>query len=229
MQDETPSSEVQVLQRELYTITEAAHLLRISPSTLRWWLDGRDPHEPVIRSRPTGSSNVSWGEFVEAGFLREYRKLDVSLQHLRPVIQGLRHEFGVPYPLAHFRPFVGAGQRLVLEIQRDAQLPSELSIVFEAIGGQLLLSGAAESFISKVEFSPGDDGWVTRIHPAGKESPVVIDPDFAFGAPTIRGVRTEALAELVEAGEPTELVAEDYSLPLTELRAALAYEWQPAA
>ncbi len=229
MQDETPSSEVQVLQRELYTIAEAAHLLRLPRSTLRWWLEGRDPRPPVIRAEPTGSSNVTWGEFVEAGFLREYRKLDVSLQHLRPVIEGLRHEFGVPYPLAHFRLFVGSGQRLVLETQKSAKLPSELSIVFEVVGGQLLLSSAAESFMSKVDFFPGDDDWVQRIHPVGRQSQVVIDPDFSFGAPTIRGIRTEALAELVEAGEPTQLVAEDYSLPLPELKAALAYEWQPAA
>jgi hypothetical protein len=89
---------VEVLQIELYTIAEAARLLRVPASTLRWWLEGRDEYPPVIRPEPTGSGTVTWGEFVEAGFLRG------SLQRLRPVIDKLREDFGVPYPLAHFKP-----------------------------------------------------------------------------------------------------------------------------
>jgi uncharacterized protein (DUF433 family) len=58
---------------------------------------------------------------------------------------------------------------------------------------------------------------------------VVIDPTRSFGSPTLRGIRTDALAELVEAGEPPELIAEEYGLTPEELKAALAYEWQPAA
>lgn len=58
---------------------------------------------------------------------------------------------------------------------------------------------------------------------------VVVDPEKAFGAPTVRGIRTEALAEPVDAGEPAEVVAEDFSLDVAEVKAALAYEWSHAA
>ena len=81
---------IAVLERELFTIPKAARMLRISQNTLRWWLDGRDQYPPVIRPRATGSTNVTWGEFVEAGFLREYRK-SRSLQYMRPVIEELRN------------------------------------------------------------------------------------------------------------------------------------------
>ena len=45
----------------------------------------------------------------------------------------------------------------------------------------------------------------------------------------MRGIKTEVLSELIEAGEPVEAVADDYSLELEDLKAAIAYEWQFAA
>src|SRR5690606_39664564 len=62
--------DVAVLDREMFTIGEAARLLRMPPSTLRWWLEGGTRrgklYPPVIRREPTGSTTVTWGEFVEA-------------------------------------------------------------------------------------------------------------------------------------------------------------------
>jgi len=225
---------VKVLERRLYTVPEAARLLRVPPSTLTWWLEGRQQngeqvYPPVIRAEPMGSRDVSWGEFVEAGYLREYRKKNVPLQQLRPVIDRLRREFGVPYPLAHFKPFVAEGRRLVLATEDDVGLPSELRMVVALKTGELLLTPPAESFLERVDFSSEGEQWAERFFPAGRESRVVIDPDRAFGAPTVRGIRTEALAELVDAGEPLDAVNEDFDLEVTDLKAALAYEWFPAA
>ncbi len=114
-----------LLERQLYTVGEAARLLRLPSSRLRRWLEGFTAsgryYEPVIRPQPTGSDVVTWAEFVEAGFLREYRAKRVSLQHLRPVIDQMRKQFDVRYPLAHFKPYVDtASRQLVLGIQRAA-------------------------------------------------------------------------------------------------------------
>ncbi|HXL17714.1 MAG TPA: hypothetical protein VN961_09365 [Streptosporangiaceae bacterium] len=97
---------VTILDREMYTEAAAARLLRVAPSTLHWWLEGRPPrYRPVIRVEPTGSRNVTWAEFVEAGLLRSYRREhDVPLKELRDFIDRLREEFQVPYPLADRRP-----------------------------------------------------------------------------------------------------------------------------
>jgi hypothetical protein len=76
---------VTLLDREMYTEVAAARLLRVAPSTLHWWLEGRPPrYRPVIRVEPTGSRNVTWAEFVKAGLLRSYRRdHDVPLKELR--------------------------------------------------------------------------------------------------------------------------------------------------
>jgi uncharacterized protein (DUF433 family) len=221
------------LDRELYAVGEAARLLRVPQSTLRWWLEGRavrgKQYPPVIREEATGSGLVTWGEFVEAGYLKEYRSRSVPLPELRRFIDELRGELHVRYPLAHLQPYVSAHRRLVLELQKTAGLPPEFGLVLEVTSGQLLLGRAAESFIEHVEFSEEGDNSAVRVFPVGKESPVVIDPHRSFGAPSIRGIRTEALAELIDAGEPPEGVAEDFDLPVELVKAAVAYEWAMAA
>jgi uncharacterized protein (DUF433 family) len=56
----------------------------------------------------------------------------------------------------------------------------------------------------------------------------VIDPDVRFGTPAVRGIPTEALADQVRAGDPIEMVAEDFGLALDDLIAALDYEQAPS-
>lgn len=118
-----PPADVVVLDREVYSMSQAARLLGIQPATLRRWIDGYTrsgiTYAPVIRPEQTGNDSVTWGEFVEAGYLRECSvRHRVSLQQLRPVVQMLRGRLGVPYPLAHAKPYV-ANRDLVLEVQEE--------------------------------------------------------------------------------------------------------------
>src|SRR2546423_9991131 len=97
-----------VLDREMFSEAEAARLLRVPQSALHYWLEGGNrrgkSYRPVIRSEPTGTRVVTWAEFVEAGWLKEYRQRSVPMAELRTFIDRLRQDFGVPYPLAHRRP-----------------------------------------------------------------------------------------------------------------------------
>lgn len=218
MQSVTP------LAREMYTIREAAHLLALAPSTLRWWLEGSRGRKPVLRPEPTGSSNVTWGEFIEGGLLKAYRRKAVPLPRLRAFVDQLRHELGVPYPLAHHRPFVGEGRRLLLQAQAVAGIGN---LVYDVQGGQIVLDGQIEAFVDRVDWAPA--GHAERLYPAGRTSPVVIDPAVGFGAPTVNGIRTDALAELIEAGEDVDEVAEIYGLPVATVKAATSWEWRTGA
>jgi uncharacterized protein (DUF433 family) len=219
--------DLHVLERPVYGVLEAAELLGLRSDRARAWLDGYvragTSYEPVIRPQRTGSDVVTWGEFVELGWLREYRTAGVSLQHLRPVVQRLRAELGTPYPLATARPYV-ADKQLVLEIQEREQLPANLAIVVRT-GQTLMLSGPAERFLRKVDFQ-GGAGEATRLLPAGRTSPVVMDPVVRFGRPTVDGVATERLWELYDAGEAVEDIARDYEMPVDKVEAAIAYEEQ---
>ena len=149
-----------LLERPVYGIVEAAGLLGLRSDRTRAWLDGYArggvTYPPVIRFERTGADLVTWGEFVELGYLREYRRKGVPLQRLRPVIDALRREFDTPYPLATSRPYV-YGKELILELQEHADLPAAIAIVVRS-AQEVMLSEEAKRFVSKVEFDHAGDG-----------------------------------------------------------------------
>ena len=201
---------ISLLARPTYSLSEAARLLRISPSKLRWWLEGAvrgtKRYPPVLRSEPTGDSQVSWGEFVEAAYLREYRQ-HLPLQRLRPLREALSHEFETPFPFAISKPMI-AGHDLVSEMQNRLEIPEDLWMV---VGfGQLMLSEAAATFCKRVEFDEVTEEAMRYIVMEAEE-PVYVDPRFSFGIPTVRKVRTEVIAELYLAGEPSSSIRNIYS------------------
>ncbi len=226
------SDPIAVLQRELYDESLAAQIAGIPQSTLHYWLEGGEQrgrrYDPVIRTHPTGSRSVTWGEFVEAQYLKEYRRTQgASLASLRAFISYLRKELNVPYPLAHARPWVGPGKRLFVMAQDASDLPEDLWAVVEPHTGTAMLLPPAQAFLTRVEFGPQADqgqGVVIRIHPNGKASPVLIDPEIRFGTPVVDGIPTESLAEQVSAGDTIESVARDFNLTLGTVIAALSYE-----
>lgn len=223
---------VQALYRPLYAVGEAALLLRIRQATLRRWLDGATvsgtTYPPVIRQYPTGSDEVTWAEFVEAGFLREYREKKVSLQRLRPFIDQLRHEYQALYPLAHFKPLVDPGSKeLVLRLQQLVELEDDLTLVRRVGKGggmQLQWAPPVEAFLEKVDFDA--QGVAQRMWPEGKSSPIAIDPDLSFGIPQIRGIRTEIIAEAYKAGDDEDSIAQSWGLTIDEVQAAIEWERQ---
>lgn len=222
-------SELTMLDRPLYTASLAAEYLAIRKSTLRYWLDGAiradATYEPVVRTAADSPRDLTWGEFVECWYVRQYRKVHrVPMSDIRRLIAGLRGELGIAYPLAHQRAFVAAGRHLALRVQDEAALQPESWLVVTTPDGQLGLSGIAESFLDEVVFEAGGLGVAAAIRPDGIASPVVIRPEIAFGAPTIGGIRTENLADLIAAGEPSETVLADFQISEADLDAALAYE-----
>jgi uncharacterized protein (DUF433 family) len=215
-----------VLDQEMFSEAEAARLLRVPQSTLHWWLDGGTyrgrTYRPVIRLQPTGQRSVTWAEFVEAGLLREYRRTHgVGLAELRQVMDRLREEYSVPFPLAHYRPFVGPGRQLLLELQEQTHLDADYCLVAVA-NGQLVLTPAVQAFVERVEWA--DDvavSWRPHDDPA---SPVRMSPGVRFGRPAIRGISTEVLWEQVEAGASPDEVAESFDLRPADVRWAYGYE-----
>ena len=221
-------AQVSVLDRPVYGLSDAASLLGLNWSRARAWLDGYERksvrYPPVVRPCSTGETVVSWGEFVELGYLREYRRKGVPLQRLRPVIEALREEFQTPYPLATAKPYVG-DRELVMKLQEDNDLPQQIAIVVRS-GQTVMLAREAERFFKKVAFDPSDDGDVCRLHPAGRTTPVVIDPLVRFGRPSVESVAVERLWELHDAGESVDEIAEAYEMGRHLVEAAVTYHEQ---
>jgi uncharacterized protein (DUF433 family) len=215
---------VELLERPLMAVPEAARQLAIPASTLKDWLNGRGHHPPVLRDSVSETASVTWGEMVEALYLRRYRRQGVSLQRLRPFIQAARVQFGIRYPLATLRPFVGDGRRLLLELQEQFGLPEDLRVVYELRTGQLELDYRAQSYLEQVVFD--DD---TKVATQIRHGELVVnDPQVSSGAATVRGIRTEVILEALDTGAHPREIAQDYGLPIRYVIAALEHELSAA-
>ncbi|MCG7582040.1 DUF433 domain-containing protein [Mycolicibacterium sp. OfavD-34-C] len=230
---------VTVLDREMYSEAEAARLLEVPQQTLHYWLEGKKwrgyEYKPAIRIEPTGQRTLTWAEFVEAGLLSQYRKKNVPLEEVRRFISVLRDQTGSPYPLATARPWA-VGQKLVVEAQIESGLSREYWL-YAPVDNQLVmdLKGAKNTsgdflpmelaptrdFLERVEFA---DNEAILWHPAGKSSPVVIDPDRRFGRPSVGGISTSVVNEYATSGYSYEEIAQEFNLTVRDVEMAVAYE-----
>ena len=201
---------------------EAARLLGLHVRTLRNWLDGYTArgkiYRPVLRETATGSDLLTWGEFVEAGYLAEYRRVQkIPLPKIRAYIETWRERLDVPYPLAHQRPYAGPGRDLMDSVETE----TGDTIMYRFRDGQMTMTPWAREFYRKVDF---EQDIARRLWPDGKDRLVVIDPLRAFGTPTVDGIRTEVLYEMFVAGDPVDEIAADYDLDRRAIEAAIRFE-----
>ncbi len=214
------------LDREMFSEAEAARLLRISQSTLNYWLEGGErrgkTYRPVIRVEPRGErAPVTWAEFVEAALLRMYRRRHhVPMAELRAFIDVLRDRYGIPYPLADRRPFV-ADKQLVHEAQNAAGLAPDFCLVAE-VRGQYVLLPSSDEYFHRVTWA-NDEPVAWRPHD-DPDSPVRMSPDQRFGKPAVGGVSTEVIWEHADSGEGEQEIAEGFGLSVADVRWALSYE-----
>jgi uncharacterized protein (DUF433 family) len=223
-QCDTRAMSVTVLERELYTEAAAARLLGVAQNTLNYWLEGGERrgkvYRPVIRVEPRGNRGpVTWGEFLEAALLRQYRKLNVPMLELRAFIEKVRLQFDVPYPLAHYKPYA-SGKELLVEAQNESGLPADFCLI-ALVRDQPVLTAPADSFVRRVSWD-GDiaAGW----RPQGEQSPVLMDPHMRFGMPAVEGIRTGIIWEHVQAGEIDEDIADEFEIPIDAVQWAITYE-----
>ena len=199
---------IALLDRDVYSMNQVDRLLDLSSGTAARWIDGYRRldrrYEPLVRVESTGSEIVTWGEFVEARLISEYRRQGVSVFRMRPAIASLRKHFGTLYPLAAAQPFVSAeGRELVLKVQQETNLQPSLRLVVR--NGQIIApSMEVLRFRQAADYDGGDT--VSRFRIAQN---VVIDPEYASGEPTISGrrLRVATLVEALAAGEQPDAVA----------------------
>lgn len=214
----------------MYSETEAARLLRLPPSTLNYWLEGGRRggkiYQPIIREQPKGGHPpVTWPEFIEASWMRQYRRIDnVPMAELRAFITRLRERYGVPYPLAHFKAFANQGQLVIIrEAQTAAGLDPDFCLVAE-VSGQLVLTAAADGYVRRIEWDPEHDAPIAWRPHDDPDSPVRIYPGIRFGRPSVGGISTDVLWEQVDDGADLNEVADDYGLNVRDVQWAVSYE-----
>ena len=156
----------------------------------------------------------------------------MPLQRIRPALARLDEELGLRHALASRRLYTDGAEVLYDYAERGededaARAARELVVVRS---DQRVFNEVVESYLRRLDFA--DDGYARLIRlPAYEVAEVLVDPSRGFGQPIFArgGARLEDALALFRAGEPLEVVADEYGVPSAELEDAVRIATRLAA
>ena len=219
-----------------YSLSEAAHYLRLPAPTLRGWALGQ-PYvtssgrqrffQPIIALPDRDCRLLSFMNLVEAHVLDAIRREhEVSLEKVRKALAYLGKHIHSAHPLAE-QGFETDGADLF--VRHYGQL------VNISPSGQLAMRKVIEAHLRRIERD--EEGLAARLYPfTRKRAPdepkvVVIDPRVSFGRPVLMGsgIPTAMIAERYKAGESIDELAEDYGRRRLDIEEAIRCELEVEA
>lgn len=220
----------------LYSIPEAARLLRIPSRKLRRWADGYTFRVgeserfsgPVLQSRLRSANDVEFLTFLdlmELKFVGMFRQEGVSMKVIRDAAAVGAKLFETDHPFAVKR-FDTDGRRIFATLDKGEARPTRISdsrLVQELHISQYVFGRMVRPFFRKLD---SGDKEILRYWPLGKNKRVVLDPQRAFGKPidAETGVPTFVLYQASQSGEPRHRIAAWYNVPLAAVSRAVEYE-----
>jgi len=221
-------SELNIYNIPTYSITDSSRYLNIPLPTLRTWLNGRkyDTKQgkqnflPLIQRPSAQMSQLSFTNLIEAHILRVIRTIhNISLDKVRITLDYISEKFNTNHPLAT-KQFSTDGVDLFLEEVGH--------LVNVSRSGQLAMKEILQQLLTRVEWD--ENNLATRLYPEldhiNDDKILIIDPHISFGKPTIKGtgIPTRAIAELYDAGDSIEEIAEDYDCKVIDIKQAILFE-----
>lgn len=197
----------------------AARYAGITTQTIRNWQRAEGGRAAALARRAKGAA-LSYLQLVEVAFVSVMRRMGIPLAEIKDTRDYVAQQLQSEYPFAQHR-FLTDGQNILMELKAFEPTAAPDKLVLVGRGGQLAWKEIIARKFAEFDYS---EGLAVRWHVAGKGSPVVIDPQVAFGAPAIRGVPTWAVSGRRKAGESDEDIAQDFAIDVAEVRQALAFE-----
>jgi uncharacterized protein (DUF433 family) len=204
----------------MYQIREAARYADVSPKTVAAW------HKAEDRSRLTLSQKslrdaLSYLQLIEVAVVAAFRKWGLPLRRIQDAREYVSRELQTEFPFAAYR-FKTDGKSLLMDYQQIEGKKGKGKLLDATAKGQF----AWDAIVGRrlMEFDYEGHGMAIRWHVAGVGSPIVIDPQIAFGAPTVGGTPTWVVRERWEAGESIDDIAEDFGLKKPDVVQGLEFE-----
>lgn len=200
-----------------YGIGEAARYADISAQTVAAWHKIERPTLSLKERRAA----LSYMQLIEVAVVAAFRKAGISLKRIRDAREYVRKQLDTEYPFAEYR-FKTEGRHLLIDYQEVEGVKGRGKHLVADQGGQLAWDVVLGPLLKEFEYER--DGIVIRWRVAGESSPIVIDPQIAFGAPTVRGTPTWVIKGRWDAGENDSDIAEDFGIGKDEVKEALRFE-----
>jgi uncharacterized protein (DUF433 family) len=217
------------LETPAYSVSMTSRLTGINRWRVRRWLRGYKylggELSPVIKhSASVDSPYASFLDLIDLLFVKLFIERNFSLQRIRKVLDDAREHLQTP----HFArsEFFTSGDDIVLKLQQDDYVQLMGS-------GQRIFKEITEKLYDKLDFEDiTKHGFVCRWYPRGKRGSIMIDPQIAFGRPTLvgYGVATSNIYDLY-LGEQKRIepVSKWFNIPAPQIKTAVHFEhslWQ---
>jgi len=208
-----------------YTITQAAKLAGTSSATVRRWLYGyeseRAQMRPVFGTKEKAKEanvEVSFLQLAEIVVVCRFRHRRIKLERLRRAHHYARNEFHIEYPFASLKLKTDGAHVLSVFQEREPGV----SLLSLDQYGQWTLPGDVVKTLEAFEF---EEELAARWFPLGKTVPLVIDPRYGAGRPTIpeRRLTVETIYKRWKAGQTIKFIASDFKLLPSLVETTLQY------
>lgn len=213
----------------LYTLGDAARLARVSPPTIRRWISGYSavgfevkPIVPTEPSMDSGVAMVSFLQLAEIVVASKFRRNRLSYDRIRSAREYAKEQLGIDYPFAKL-DLEAIGGHIIQRWEKEHPGPSLLVLDSPH---QLLFPSVVQKTLQ--DFDPDENRFAVRWFPMGHEVPIVVDPEYGSGMPTIpqRRVTIETLYKRWQAGYDFRFIASDFKLDPRVVEHALKYHDQ---
>lgn len=210
----------------LYSISQAASILGVSASSLRFWIMPGPAGAALIKPAQTQPPALSFINLIEiriVALLRRQRRL--PLQRIRRAISYFSRAYQTDHPLVTKKLATFGGGLYALDEYLEG-----------TSGGQLGLKEVLQGLVRRVEYD--EQGLAARFYPDARSVPeadspriVVIDPRISFGRPVIQGtgIPTDVVADRFRCGDSIHEIAKDYRVGRKEIEEAIRFETRRAA
>lgn len=211
--------------RPVYTISQTAKLADVHSNTVRRWLYGEDSvstkMRPVFRGKDKLKENkaeVSFLQLAEIVVVSRFRQRKVKLDTLRQAHAYASAVLNLEYPFAWLN-LKTDGVHVFSDFEKIHPGSSLLTLDKK---GQLTLPG---NVIKALELFDYEEEFAARWYPIGKNVPIVIDPRYGAGRPTIpdRRLPIAMIYNRWKSGENIGFIASDYSLKRSLVETTLQY------
>lgn len=227
----------------LYTVAEAGRYLGVPTSTVRSWAHGyritgpgRDrtgtPILTALAAHGSRSAVIPFVGLAEGMVLTAMRRAGVSLQRIRPALARLQDQIGIAHALASRRLYTD-GVEVLYDYSRHGEDSDAATAARELVvvrNGQHVFSEVVDAYLRRLSFA--DDGYVSLIRlPTYQVADVIVDPARGFGQPIFArgGARLTDALSLFLAGEPLDVVADEYGVPRNQLEDVVRIATRAAA
>ena len=209
-----------------YSFGEAAAYLGLPESTIRSWFSdmpygavgSKHFFRPVLQ--PAAKNRLSFYDIASAHVLMALKAKGLRPSDMREVVKELKKEFPQsPYPMLG-RDFAMFGPDVVLKKAKTLlNLSESRQLGLKAIMTKFLDRVELDANLMPVRFSP------LRTQRERGRGYIVIDPDFAYGRPVVKGtgVPAEIIAKRKGSGESEARLAKDYRISVRAVKEAVKY------